>query len=209
MKKCLRCGTDNFDAAQFCSHCGAPLPMPAPMPQNLGQQKTNKRNNLLIVISVSAVCILILLCLFLFTGAFGSVGETERDTVVIMTRQQPADVSATAPAAPAVETPAKTAPAEPASNVQKYTASGNIEGYPFSMNLTIKDGKVKGTYRNEYNGTKMKVSGSLWRTSLEMTLSSGSAKCYFTFNTEDGSYFYGDFHDSDGYKEASLTLTPQ
>ena len=219
MKQCDKCGASNEDAFKFCIHCGAPLPAtnavppfptPGQRPVQAAHRKKKSNTGLLITLAVFGVVLVIaVIAAILIIKPFGS-----KHTAVAIAEdsdyiEDVDEVVATAdiPAADTTEIVAETAiHATPSTTSRDFIASGNIDGYPFSLSGTeSSDGTISGTYHNDYNGTRLTFTGYEAEGVLEITLSS-NAGVFYLDDQCDGHNFDGRFVNSSYEKSAHLYI---
>lgn len=202
MKTCPKCGSPNPENAKFCGRCGAPLTsdtdvLPPEPP------KSSNSSKWIYIIGGAVIAALVIVLLWVNLRGGEEAPATEDTIAVIPEIIDVTDSAVTETPAVVVEEAKAPAQAEPASS-DKFVGSGNIEGYPFSISGKWSGNRVTGTYTNEYNGVKMKVSGYEAEGVLELTLTAGGQKCYFTFDDLGGGSYSGTFNH--GEKRAEFQL---
>lgn len=73
---CPRCGFNNAEGMNFCSHCGSPLAPPQPVMQQYGPPPTADKSKLLIIIAiiVAAIVIVAVIAAILLTSGSSNTG---------------------------------------------------------------------------------------------------------------------------------------
>lgn len=225
MINCPKCGTPNPDNAKFCSRCGAPISTDtaplnteqaggdttpfsaAPNPYSPTPEKNSGGSKWIYIIGGAVIAILVVVLLWVNLRG-GEKEPATVDSVAVIPEIIEVTESAVTetPAVEVTEEGPYAVPAEEKEDKQsdKFVGSGTIEGYPFSISGKWNGNQVTGTYTNEYNGVKMKVSGYEVEGVLELTLTAGKETCYFTFDDLGDGNYSGTFNH--GQKRADFHL---
>lgn len=184
-----------------------PFPAPGQRPAQSARRKKNNNTALLITLGAFGVVLVIaIIAVILIIKPFGNKHEAvaiAEDSDYI---EDVEEVVATADI-PDIDTPEVIVEtATPASASRDFTASGNIDGYPFSLSGTLdENGNMSGSYHNDYNGTKLRFTGYEAEGVLEITLSS-NAGVFYLDDQCDGHNFDGRFVNGSYEKPAHLYI---
>lgn len=229
MKKCIYCQSDMSDHAAFCPKCGKSQPQqtmyrPAQQPrqQPAYQPEKSKSNGALwAVIGFLAAAVLGLGGWIVYdnfikenpapaTSVSTTAPDKEKNATKEQTKKEQANKTEKETKKVSEEKTSQPAQARPKTIRGAYNLTGAISKYPITMNISITDGDVVGTYYYHSQGrnNKMTVYGNIsadHRMYLEEYAPSGLNTGYFDgyFN---GEAYTGQFSNYENDSHLSFSL---